>query len=101
MDAEFRRELQQLRDQLHGVCAAVETGFQGVKKDVHYLGRAYLPLIGATLLALVLALCALVIAMENRNLVLSTSAQTSANSRDIEHLIPLIKEVAPDAVQDK
>lgn len=101
MDAEMRREVQQLREQVSGVTAAVELGFQGVKKDVHYLGRAYLPLMGGTLLALVLALCALVIALENRNLVLSVSSQTSANSRDIEHLIPLIKQAAPDTTKGK
>lgn len=90
MDAEFRKDFAELKQQVNGVCAAVETGFREVKKDISYLGRAYLPLIAVSLIALVLSLCSLVIALENRSLILGVSAQTSANTRDLEHLLPLI-----------
>ena len=93
---ELRREFRQLREQMSGVQAAMQTGFSEVRKDVSYLGKAYLPLIAITIVALVLSITSLVIALENRSLILSTSSQVSANSRDIEHLIPLIKRTIPE-----
>ena len=92
---ELRREFRQLRDQMSGVQAAMQTGFSEVRKDVSYLGKAYLPLIALTIVALVLSITGLVIALENRSLILTTSAQTSENTRDLEHLIPLIQPPSP------
>ena len=77
MDWEERRAIE---DKLNSLCITVEGGFRDVKKDVQYLGRSYVPLVLVSLLALVLAVTALVVAMENRALIVSLSVPSVSKS---------------------
>lgn len=90
MDNDARKELELIRQQLAGVTAAIDSSMGMVRKDIHYLGRAYLPMIGATMVSLVLSICALAIALENRSLILNVAAQTSKNARDLENILPIV-----------
>lgn len=67
MDWNEGQELRRLEEKMNGVCIAMESGFSGLRKDIGYLGRLYIPLTALT----VLAVLALAIALENRALLLS------------------------------
>lgn len=90
MDSDIRQDLQRLNERVGGMNAAVETGFATIRRDVHYLSRAYLPALILAGVALVLSISSLFIAMDNRSLILTVSAQTSKNARDLENIIPIV-----------
>ena len=71
MDWNEGQELRRLEEKMNGVCIAMESGFSGLRKDIGYLGRLYVPLTALTVLAVILAVRALAIALENRALLLS------------------------------
>lgn len=70
MNYEESQELRRLEEKLNGVIIAVESGVQGLRKDVGYLGRLYVPLTALTVLAVILAVLALGITLENRALLM-------------------------------
>lgn len=90
MDPELRRELREMNEKLNGVCASVETSFGSIRRDIYYLGRAYIPALIVGLIGLVLSISSLVIALDTRNQVLSVAAQTTKNTRDLENIFPLV-----------
>lgn len=98
MDIESQQRLQRLDEKLNGVCASVETGFATIRKDIHYLNRNTMPTLAVAFVALVLGICSLFIALENRNLILSVSSQTAKNTRDLENALPVIfQQTTPDS----
>lgn len=92
---DFQSQLQRMNDRLNGMNAGMESGFIALRKDIHYISRLYAPVIGLTVVSLVLSICAMVIALENRSLILNVQAETSKNTRDLENILPVV--LAPDA----
>ena len=90
MEHDLKLELQRLSERIGGVSAAMETGFEGLRKDVYYLGRTNIPMLVVAGVALILSICSLFVAMDNRALIQTVSAQTAKNSRDLENITPLI-----------
>ncbi|MHA0043469.1 hypothetical protein [Deinococcus sp. PEB2-63] len=100
MEPDLKQELQRLSERISGVSAAMETGFEGLRKDVHYLGRTNTPVLVVAGLALILSICSLFVAMDNRSLILTVNAQTAKNTRDLENITPLIfQPYAPTPLQ--
>lgn len=83
-------DVRRIEDKLNGLGTAVESGFRSNQKDIHYLGRIYVPLVAVSLLSLVLSISGLTIAMENRSLILAVSVQSSKNARELELITPLV-----------
>lgn len=90
VDPEVTRQLQQMNDKLGSVSAAMETSFGVIRRDIHWIGKAHVPALVASFIALILSISSLVIALDTRNQVLSVSAQTTKNTRDLENIFPLI-----------
>lgn len=90
MDVETQTQLRQLNERISGVTAAVGSLGQDIRKDLQYMGRLYAPVIGMAALSLILSICALVIALENRSLILAVSSETTKNTRDLENIYPMV-----------
>lgn len=89
-NSEFRKELHELREQVHGIRASIETEFAVTRRDIQHMSRAHTPTLIVSMIGLVLSICALFIASENRNLILTVATQTAKNTRDLENMIPIV-----------
>lgn len=90
MDHEFRQELQELREQVNGIQASIQTEFAVTRRDIQHMSRAHTPTLFVAATALIVALCGSFVAFENRSMLLTTSIQTTKNTRDLENIIPMV-----------
>lgn len=90
VDHESQKELRELREQVNGIQASIQTEFAVTRRDIQHMSRAHTPTLFVAATALIVALCGSFVAFENRNMLLSTSIQTTKNTRDLENIIPMV-----------
>ena len=86
MEPDLKQELRQLGYRVSGMSSAMETGFEGLRKDVYYLSRTNIPVLALAVLAPAVSVCAIYVALDNRALILTVSAQTAKNTGDLENI---------------
>jgi hypothetical protein len=74
-------ELQGVKTQLNAVCNAVEIGFSGLKTELRYVSRFNTVAIVIALLALFMATLTIVIAIENRALIMNLNQRQAQIER--------------------
>lgn len=86
----MRQDFKKLSDTISGMQASFQTELAVIRKDIQYMNRTNMPTLIVSLVALILSICSGFVALDNRALILSVSAQTSKNTRDLENMMPIV-----------
>ena len=77
-------DVQTLYDKLSSMENAIVGGFRAIHQDVRYLKALYVPLVVVTVIALILAILAFALALDNRATLLSRLSQIDRGVQNIQ-----------------